>query len=52
VDRLRVLISARIIEKVEGGIGIETGYFFNAYPIFKVGIPYVELLYSTRDDNR
>jgi len=37
-------ISARISKKVEGGIRIEIGYYFNAHLIFKGGIPYVELL--------
>jgi len=34
---MAVIHSARIIKKAEGGIGIEIEYYFNAYPILKVG---------------
>jgi len=34
--------SARISKKVEGEIGIEIGYFFNAHPPTKGGITQVE----------
>jgi len=35
---------ARVSTKVEGGIGIEIGYFFKAHQPFKGGITQVELL--------
>jgi len=31
------VISPRINKKVEGGIGIQIGYLFNAHPMFKRG---------------
>jgi len=40
----RPVSSARISKKVEGGIGIEIEYFFNAHPSFKGEITQVELL--------
>jgi len=43
IDKL-IITSAQISKRVEGGMGIEIGYLFNAHPPFKREISQVELL--------